>query len=93
MEEELKETIWNLIWFVQYESGERSYNSLYNPRVGPNDYKKILGKKYFQYIFSQPSKFPEKFKNALRDRDISRTENKVIVWKYMWSQHNLGKKF
>ena len=23
---------------------------------------------------------------------MSRIENKVIVWKYMWIQHNLGKK-
>ena len=93
MEEELKESICYLIWFVQPESGDKSYSSLYNPKVGPNDYKTFLGKNCFHYILNQSRKFPEKFKNALRDRDMSRTENKVIVWKYMWSQHNLGKKF
>ena len=44
VEEELKESICNLIWFVQHQSGERNYNSLYNPRVGPNDYNNVQGK-------------------------------------------------
>ena len=92
VEEELKESIYELGWFVQPESGDMNHSSLYNPRVGSNDYKKVLGKICFHYIFNQSRKFPEKFKNTLRDRDMSRTENKVIVWKYMWIQHDLGKK-
>ena len=44
VEEELKESICNLIWFVQHELGERNYNFLYNPRVVPNDYKNVLEK-------------------------------------------------
>ena len=83
VEEELKESICDLIWFVQPESGDMNHSPIYNPRVGPNDYKKVLGKICFHYIFNQSRKFPEKFKNALKDRDMSRTENKVIVWKYM----------
>ena len=46
VEEELKEAINDLIWFVQPESGERNNKSVYNPRVGPNDYKNVLGKKF-----------------------------------------------
>ena len=87
----MKESIYNLIWFIQPESGDKK-SSLYNPKVGPNGYKNVLGKNCFHYISNQSRKFPEKIKNALRDRDMSRTENKVIVWKYMWIQHNLGKK-
>ena len=44
VEEELKESIYDLIWFVQPGSGDKNYISLYNPKVGPNDYKNFLGK-------------------------------------------------
>ena len=44
MEEEPKESIYNLIWFVQPESCERNDKFVYNPKVGPNNYKSVLGK-------------------------------------------------
>ena len=59
VEEELKDSIYDLIWFVQPDSYERNDKSVYNPRVGPNNYKNFL-KKCFHYIFNQSHKLLEK---------------------------------
>ena len=62
VEEELKESIYDLIWFVQPESGDKNNSSLYNPKVGPNYYKKVLGKNCFHYILINHASFQKNSK-------------------------------
>ena len=93
VEEELIQKIGNFIWFVvEHNSSEKTSKGVYNPSVGRNDYKSVLGMLCYHYIFKQSRKFQEKFRIALKNRDMSDPEQSFIIWKYMWSTNDLGKK-
>ena len=49
--DELTRVIGDLIWFIQPEKNDRNDKGTYNPKIGPNDYNKVLGKICFHYIF------------------------------------------
>ena len=93
VEEELTQKIGNFIWFVvEHNSSGETSKGVYNPSVGRNDYKSVLGMLCYHYIFKQSRKLQEKFRIALKDRDMSNPEQSFIIWKYMWSTNDLGKK-
>ena len=93
VEEELTQKIGNFIWFVvEHNSSGETSKGVYNPSVGRNDYKSVLGMLFYHYIFKQSWKFQEKLRIALKDRDMSDPEQSFIIWKYMWITNDLGKK-
>ena len=83
IKEELMVVICNLIWFFITDNINETETRLYNPRVGQDDYNKVLGTICFHYIFNRSKKFARKFKKYLPKIDMLKEQNKWKVWKYI----------
>jgi len=94
IEEVLKNSISDFIWFVPPNDDDENITGVYSPKVGQDDYNETLSKICFQIIFVKSRTLSNKIMNLIKGaevEDITEQYQRMQLWKHIWTRSEIGR--
>ena len=92
IEEELKNSISDYIWFVPPNDDDENSTGVYCPKVGQDDYDETLSKICFRIIFVKSRSLSNKIMNLIKGAvNFIEVYQKTQLWKHIWTRSEIGR--